>query len=195
MQAGVDYRLRRTVDAVAEPVDIELAKQHIRTDAPEEVALLRDIYLPAARQMLETDTERALLSQTWVLSLNDFPLDVIELRVCPVNAVTVTYLDGSGASQTLSTSVYQLDTRNEPGRITLKYGQVWPSVYDQENAVTVTITAGYSSVAAVPATAKQAILLLAGHWFNNREAVTDRGMSAPLAYEALVRQLRWSGYR
>lgn len=44
---------------------------------------------------------------------------------------------------------------------------------------------------ALPAPLQQAVLLLGGHWYNQREAVTGVQMHAvPLAYDALVRPYR-----
>lgn len=43
----------------------------------------------------------------------------------------------------------------------------------------------------LPAPLKQAVLLLGGHWYNQREAVAGVQMhSVPLAYDALVRPYR-----
>ncbi len=195
LQLGADMSLRRTIAPTQVIMDAAELRAHSRIDITDEDDLL-DSYIAAATEMLETDIQRALLTQTWRLSLDRFPSDVIELRVCPVIAVSsVTYLDGAGDTQTLATSVYTADTANEPGRITLKYGQTWPTTYLQANAVTVTFTAGYSSVLAVPELAKQAVRMLVGHWFNNRETVQDKGMTTPYGYGAIVDRLRWAGYR
>lgn len=195
LRPGQHYRLTRTVAPTIEPVPLGTLKQHLRVDDDSEDAVIQD-YLRAAREMAETDTLRGFMPQTWQLQMDFFPDDVIELRRCPVASVTgITYIDGSGASQTLSTDLYQVNTANEPGRVTLKSTARWPTTFDQANAVTVTFTVGYPSLQAVPDRARQAIRMLVGHWFNNREAISDKGMTLPLAYEALIDRLRWSGYR
>lgn len=190
------YRLRRVTDAAVEPVSVAEAKQQANYEDDDQDQNFA-VFVKAAREMYERDTQRALLTQSWQLSLDCFPDDVIELRRCPVSAVTsITYLDDAGASQTLSTDIYQVDVHNEPARITRKYNKTWPSTYPQAGAVTVSFTVGYgSTVESVPATAKMAIRLLAAHWFNNREAVGNFGDIAMLSYGSLVDSLRWSGYR
>ena len=196
LRPGEDWRLKRTVDPTVEPVTLTEVKSHANYEDTDKDSDFT-VWMAAARELTEERTQRAFLTQTWVLNLDCFPDDVIELRVCPVSSVTsVTYLDTAGATQTLATSVYTVDLRNEPARITLKYGQTWPSTYAQANAVTVTFVAGYGATpASVPAKAKMAIRMLVSHWFNNREAVGNVGSIVALAYDSLIDSLRWSGYR
>lgn len=191
---NVDWRLVRTVAPTLEPLTESELRQQINYSDDDTDELIRG-YISAAREMFEVDTERALLSQTWTLKLNEFPDDHIELRLCPLGSVSsITYTDSDGASQTLATTVY-LVSNSDPARITLKYGQVWPATYDQADAITVTFTAGYSSELLVPAKAKQAIRMLAGHWYQNREAIGQVGSEIALGYESLVNSMRWGGYR
>lgn len=65
----------------------------------------------------------------------------------------------------------------------------WPQTYTREDAVRVTWAAGYGPAATdVPAAIRQAMLLMIGHWFENREAsvvgvsVTD----LPMAVNSLL---------
>lgn len=188
--------LRRSVAPTTEPVDVPTLKQHARLgECVDEDAILAK-YLKLGREMVETDTERALITQTWVLEMDRFPCDAIELRRCPVQSVTsVVYLAADGTSTTWASSNYVVNTASEPGRITLAYGKSWPTTLCQENAVTVTFVAGYGAATAVPERACQAIRLLAAEAVISREAVgalTDEQM---VNYRAIVDRLRWSGYR
>lgn len=188
--------LKRTAETGTEPVSVEGFKAHARIDYSEEDSLLAG-YLKAARDMVERDSQRAMFTQTWTLKLDAFPCDQIELRVCPVQAVTsITYTDTSGASQTWGTSNYVVDVQSEPATITLASGAVWPTTLDQANVVTVTFTAGYATPTAVPPLACQLIRLLAGHWYRNRESVGPGSMgSVPQTYDDGIQRLMWSGYR
>src|SRR3990167_7420015 len=68
----------------------------------------------------------------------------IELPLPPLRSVTsITYVDQDGTTQTLSSTLYTVDSSSEPARITPAYGEVWPSTRDQVNAVTVRFVAGY----------------------------------------------------
>lgn len=195
MVQNVHWRLTRSVAPVIEPVSPSDFGQHVRFDSNDEDSLIVT-YLASAREEFESDTLRALLTQTWVLRMDCFPDDVIELRRCPVQSVTsITYLDSAGASQTLATSVYTVDIYSEPARITFKYGQSWPTTYSQANAVTVTFVAGYGDTPdAVPEMAKQAIRLKAASYFENRTS-GDLAADYEAAYQATLQRSGWAGYR
>ena len=91
--------------------------------------------------------------------------------------------------------VYFVDTKSEPGRIVLNSGNSWPSTtLRPANGVCITFIAGYGDAATdVPKKIKQAMLLLIGHYYENREAVLSTGMNAvtvPLAVDSLLWQNR-----
>lgn len=190
--------LKLTTAPTTEPVTVAELGLQSRIDEVVENPLF-DSYIKAAREMVETDLSRALITQTWSLKLDAFPDDAIQIRRCPLISVSsIAYLDTNGASQTLSSSVYVVNNHGEPGLVTLAYGQTWPTTYDQNGAVTITFTAGYGSYpVSVPERAKQAIRLLAAHWIENREdSVQGPSVkSIPMGYESLVDRLRWAGYR
>lgn len=79
-----------------------------------------------------------------------YDISVIRLPRPPLQAVTaVTYVDQTGVTQTLSPSVYQVDTQQEPGRLAPAYQQVWPTTRVQMGAVQVTFLAGYGPATSV----------------------------------------------
>lgn len=113
----------------------------------------------------------------------------------PVASITsVQYIDDGGVLQTLDASMYQVDTDSEPARLLPAWGQIWPVTrYPQLSAVKITYVAGYASADAVPATTKQGIRLLLGHFYENREAVLAAGargaaqaIELPLAAKSLL---------
>jgi uncharacterized phiE125 gp8 family phage protein len=133
--------------------------------------------IKAARQHAETFTRRALISQTWDLKLDCFPTDLIRLPLPPLVSVSsINYVDANGVTPTLwAAAKYIVDAPAgdyaERGRITLAYGEVFPPTRDIANAVTIEFIAGYGAAAAVPQGIKQAMLLMIGHWYQNRESV------------------------
>lgn len=136
--------------------------------------------IKAARQWCENYQSRAYINQTWDMVLDGFPdRDWIYLPRPPISSVTsVTYIDYSGTSQTMSTSDYGVDTTGEPGRLYLKYNKSWPTTYAEMNCITIRYICGYGATATyVPQSIKQAILMLVGHWYNNREAVMTGSIS------------------
>jgi uncharacterized phiE125 gp8 family phage protein len=142
------------------PVTLAEARQHLRvTSTAEDALILSLIY--AAVEHAETFTARALITQTWELSLDAFRGSEIELPKPKLQSVTsVKYIDLDGAEQTVPAADYQVDTISEPGRIKLVPTASWPSVKEQLNAITIRFVAGYGLSAAVPFQIKAAILLL-----------------------------------
>lgn len=165
----------------AEPVDAD----HITT--------LRE----TAETMLDGEAGwlgRALLTQTWDLVLDWFPA-CIEIPLPPLQSVSsIAYVDGDGATQTLSSSVYQVIDQGlwKPSLIVEAYQQSWPTTRDQPQAVTVTFVAGYGAASAVPAPIKSAIKLMVSHWYENREpvAIGETVEKMPMTVRALLANYR-----
>lgn len=185
----------RTVAATATPVTVAELTSHLRiTDSAEEALL--DVYLRAAVEHLERTTGVRLLTQTWVATLDyqDVPSSgELELRGRPLQSVSgITYVDTGGTTQTWSSALYTVDTAVVPGRIYPAYNQDWPTVRDQQKALSVTYLCGWTSAAAVPAPLKHALKLLVGHWHETREATVygQPPTSVPLGYEALIAPYR-----
>ena len=173
---------------VQEPVSQTEAKLHLRVEHEDENTLI-DALIAAARQHVEAVTGRALLTQTWDLVLPGFPLSgVIELPKAPLQSVTsITYVDPDGVLRTLDPSQYLVQTpagpHAAPGRITRPPNVAWPATEASRlDAVMVRFVAGYgSSGADVPEAIRQALLLLIGHWYENREAVSGAVGGAAMA--------------
>jgi uncharacterized phiE125 gp8 family phage protein len=176
----------------SEPITTNEAKAHLRIDASDEDNLITG-YITAARQLCELYARRALVTQTWDLSLEQWPgCDQIELPRPPLQSVTsISYIDSNGATSTLASSSYIVDTASEPGRVILAYGATWPTVTLRPGpAITVRYVAGYGAAAAVPELYKQALKLIVGHFFENREQVVlQPGLTVaqlPMAAQALL---------
>lgn len=164
--------------ALAEPITLAQAKLQVRKTTDDEDALFRDILIPAARDRGELATQRQFVTRIWDLHLDDWPpCGWIDVPRAPLQGVvSITYLDTAGASQTLASSQYLVDTpageRCPRGRITPAYNVTWPTVRDQANAITVRFTAGYGDTAtSVPALLRQAMLRDIGAMYEHREDV------------------------
>lgn len=175
-----------------EPITTAEAKTHLRIDGSDEDTLI-DGYIMAARQLCEMEARRAFVTQTFDLFLEQWPAsDEIKLPRPPLQSVTsITYTDSNGNAQTMASADYLADTASEPGRVVLSYGGTWPSATLRPGpAIAVRFVAGYGLAAAVPAMYKQAIKLLVGHWYENREQVVlAPGLGAaqlPMGVKALL---------
>jgi len=175
-----------------EPVSLIDLKQALRVDYSDEDALLTS-YIAAAREYCENFQNRAYITQVWELTLDDFPRGVIEIPKGQLQSVnSLTYRDAAGVIRTLEQNVdYIYSTKGILGRVSPAYGKLWPCFipYPLE-AVTIEFTCGYGNTAAdVPENTKQAIKLLAAHWFTNREGVLVGTISREL--EFAVSALLW----
>jgi uncharacterized phiE125 gp8 family phage protein len=180
-----------------EPVSLAEAKLHLRVDVSDDDALINGL-IQAARERAEDILRRALITQTWELTLDQFPSgDEIELPFPPLQSVaSIKYTNSNGDESVFSSDDYIVDTAEEPGKVVLAYGSTWPSVtLYPTGAVAVRYVAGYGEAADVPQTFKQAMLLMAGEWYENRENATQpRQAEIPLAAKNLLWPRRVFGW-
>lgn len=154
---------------IEEPVSLAEAKLHLRVDHAEEDALI-GVLITAAREYVEMYTRRQLVTATWRLTLDCWPLCIRPPRPPLASAVTLAYLDNTEVLQTVDPATYRVDTSREPGRILLATGATWPAAAPVPGAIQVEYTAGYGAASAVPATFKQAMLLTIGDLYEHRES-------------------------
>mgnify|MGYP000358402268 CR=1 FL=1 len=181
------------VTPAAEPaVSIADAKRHLRYFASDNDAFIGSLILAATLHLEGRNgiLGRALVTQTWEMRLDEFgcaPGGRIELPMPPLQSVAwVKYIDDAGIERTVPEDDYTVDAQHIIGRIRPRYGKVWPVTLPDENVVRIRFTSGYGAADAVPQPLKQAILLLVGHWWINREAVGQSGGPHAMAVEALV---------
>jgi uncharacterized phiE125 gp8 family phage protein len=169
------------------PVSLAEAKAHCRVEDAADDATLNGL-IAAATDYVEQYTGKAIITQTWRLTLDEFS-DSILLPKNPVQSVvSVMYYDSQGALQTLSEDDYTADLVSDPAWIVINANTSLPDLADGVNMVRINFVAGYT---VVPPSIKHAILMLVAQWFDNRAAVADRAMIAvPHAVEALLTNYR-----
>jgi len=188
------FALTQTVAPTIEPVTIQEAQAHLRQEDQQEVGYITAL-ITAARMHAEAYTQRSLNTQTWRFKLDSWPTGYCLSLPRPnlISVTGITYVDTDGTTQTLAADQYLVDAASEPGRVEPAYGVCWPDVRSQAGAVTITYTAGYGATRAlVPQPIKQAILILIGQWYENREATISGTIVAkmPDAWEALLSPFR-----
>lgn len=171
-----------------EPVSLQEAQDQVRTGGEAQDPILNRL-IKVARQKVEEDTDRALITQTWDAHLHHWPRSEIQLPKGQLQSVTsVQYTPAGGDPETLDPATYELDTVSEPGRLVLASGSSWPvATLAAVNPIRVRYVCGFS---VVPETLKQAILMLIGHFWENVEAVAmEPGIvviTTPLGYDRLI---------
>jgi uncharacterized phiE125 gp8 family phage protein len=183
--------LRLVTGPTVEPVTIPLLESHLRADLTAE-SMLVNAFIGAIREKAENITRRSLITQTWELSFDRFPVPICDgnLRLnernlplhtwgeiflprSPVRTITgITYLDVFGTLQTVDPSNYQLDTASEPAELNVAWDQSWPAVLGSKNCIKVTYTAGYGDTAAdVPDSIIAWMLMNIASLYEHRESV------------------------
>jgi uncharacterized phiE125 gp8 family phage protein len=172
--------IRVVAGPTVEPITIDDLKNDIKVDADltADDALIRALGI-AARRVAESIQNRALITQTLELALDGWPGgNSLEIPRPPLQSVTsITYYDEDDTEHSLDSGSYLVDTYSEPGRVVLKAGESWPDgELRPANGVVLQFVAGYGDEESdVPETTVQAIRLLVGHWYENREAVSSTG--------------------
>ncbi len=156
-----------------EPLPLSMIQAHLRVTETSEMALL-NLYARSARQALERELGRQLMTATYDGYLDAFPSGKwIEVPMPPLVSVTsITYYDTADTAATVTATDYDVDVASEPGRIVLAYGKTWPTTaLRPSNAVVVRFVAGYASEDLVPDPIKLALLHLTAHAYEHREPV------------------------
>lgn len=168
----------KTIGTVNEVVSLEEARTQLRVVAfgspashPDDTYISRLIV--AARQFCEEYTGISIGSKQYEVALDEFP-DNILLVPYTHTINSVTYVDTDGATQTIDQSNYHLDNYSEPSWLLPASEYEWPNTLDGANVVKVNFDAGFTDGLVTndnpcPEAIKQAILLLVGSWYENRQ--------------------------
>lgn len=170
-----------------EPITVDDIAAHVRADSGEPTSEFAG-FIAAARRWAEEYTGQRFIQRGAVCYFDGWPrgcADVI-LPAAPLASVSaVEYIaDATNAYVEWSSSRYQVDAINVPPRLRPVWGQSYPTLQPGTyNAVKITLTAGIATAAEnVPDDIKHALLLLCGHFYQNREAVLTGSVSKEIEF-------------
>ena len=153
---------------MAEPVTLAELRWQLKDPSDSDDDLNR--LIADAREYVEGETGLVLTAPRTVVETRRFFGPWIDLRAWPIISInSISYLDSSYVPQILDASLWIAGTAVRPVRIASR-GNIWPTIAAAPAAVTISVTAGFASPDAVPNRAKRAILMLAAHYYINREA-------------------------
>jgi uncharacterized phiE125 gp8 family phage protein len=169
----MDWRsLTRVVQPTIEPLIPREVYDHLRLVEDDEEKGYADSLAIAAREWVENRNGIAVMTQTWETKYDGWWDGVLDLPYPPLQSVSsIKYLDLNGALQTLDPANYVVLNGSPIAQIAWAPSAVRPALSQLPGSVTVRFVAGNATQASVPATIKQAILILTGTWFENRESV------------------------
>lgn len=170
--------------------ELQVAKQHLRVEHGDDDLLITGLIRAAEAYLDGRDgvLGRALLTQTWRIE-TEGPDDTgsVLLDLGPVVSVSaVTLLADDTPTAWTGWRLW-----HDAGRSFIRpaSGESWPSRDVRSDAVQVTFVAGEATL---PPPLRAAMLLLIGHWYENRQASTAAGgtMPLPLGVDALLTPYR-----
>lgn len=189
-------------------VSLEEAKTHLRVDVDDDDDMI-EAMIEAATDFVDGPGSylgRAVRDQTWDYYVDTFPSltdpnpGFVEIPLPPLQEVSgVFYNDSSGAEQEFDSASYTVDSAHEPGRILLPSSGSWPTTDTGAGSVRIRFRAGYVDITQspplpmVPPTIKQAILLLVGNMYANRESVVvgTTAVQITMTVEYLLKKYRF----
>ncbi len=178
-----------------EPLTTAELKAHLRVDLSDEDTLIAALGV-AAREYCERQTGHLLSSRGFYLEASGFPTmggDIV-LPLFPITTISqVAWRRTADAVLQVGTANTDYRFASEVGRVRLMPGvSEWPATALGEDAVQITVLAGYTNAQSVPQIAKHAIRLLVGHWYENREAVINGTISTEvkMTVDALLSTLK-----
>ncbi len=158
---------------VIEPVSMADMKNFLRVDSSDDDVLIASL-ITAARIYIETSIGKILITESWSYFKDRWPGNgIIHLPLSPLQSVEEIRLhDEEGAYEVLEADDYEVDVVSPVPRIKLSQSTTPSGLPRTLNHVEVQFVAGYGSAEAdVPADLRQALLILAAHWYEQREPI------------------------
>lgn len=165
-----------------EPVSVPEARARIRMSTDETAAEVTAM-IKSARAAVETYLRRRLITRTVRLTLTGFPARV-NIPVAPVQSIAaIRYVDDAGTEQTLAATEYTLVASAVPNFIVPAYRKAWPATQAHYDTIKVDVVVGYGNASSdVPPDILQALYLLLGHIYENREAAIVGSITSELPF-------------
>lgn len=180
------------------PVVLAEVKDQLRVEHPDDDVLIsRLIKVAVAYTDAQGALGHAMIQQKWGQWVHSVPPQSVRLTVGPVSSVTaVKYYDEAGVLQTDTLSNYEITGTPFTTQIGPKDGFNWPVTQDRSDAIRIEYVAGYgTSPSDLPETLRHAMMLLIGHWYDNREnTMMDELSNIPYGFDMLLDMHRRSWY-
>jgi len=181
------------------PITLAEVKDQLRVEgSDDDVILTRLIDVAVAYTDVKGALGQAMITQKWGQWVESTPPQTVSLILGPVTGVTaVKYYDTDGVLQTDTLSNYQVTGTEFATIIGPKIGFNWPVTQDRSDAIRIEYEIGYGTAKTdVPQTIRHALMLLVGHWYDNRENTQmDELSNIPFGFESLLNMHRncWYG--
>lgn len=167
-----------------EPVSLDEARAFLRVEHNDDEVIAA--LLAGAHIHVEAATRRALITQSWRLSLDGWPEDGrLEVRPGPLQSLSVARVyDLENMAHDIDVGAFVPDL----GASTLVFAPWAVPAPGRSNAgIALDVVVGYGDAAIdVPEPLRQAIRLLVGHWYDNRGMIAAGMTQAPLLPQSVA---------
>jgi len=181
------------------PITLTEVKAQLRVEHDDDDTILtRLIDVAVAYTDVRGALGQAMITQKWAQWINSNPPQNVSLILGPVQSVTaVKYYDTDGVLQTDDVNNYQVFGTDFATVISPKDSFAWPVSQQRSDAIKIEYEIGYGdAITDVPQTIRHALMLLIGHWYDNREQTgVDELSNIPFGYEEMLNLHRncWYG--
>lgn len=147
-------------------ISVDDMKLYLRVDSDDEDNVIEAL-IEAATQAAQNFTRRQFKEAVYETILDCFANE-IKLDNSPVKELTSIKYDSVSYAEnaTLDPSVYEVELGTEPARISLRDGQLWPTLFNKKAAVRIRYKSGYTNV---PKAIIQAVQFMVADWYEKRQ--------------------------
>mgnify|MGYP001566079699 CR=1 FL=1 len=156
----------------SEPITAAQVRLYSRINYDAEESLIA-MWITAARREAENYLRRSLLTQTWMMGLDEWPQRPLDILRPPLQSVSfVNYYAYTNEMFSYPLANLIVDNSSASGRISLGFAKLWPfTILRPIDSIQIQYTAGYGATAAfIPANIIDAMLLFCAYRYENRTA-------------------------
>ena len=169
--------MAKSFKVTAYPADISIvclseAKDHLRVSNTADDTLITNLIL-AATQAAQNYTNRFFINHSVRMDCDTWDETLYFYKSPVFSSTTIEYYGTSATIYDIwDSSNYIVDKVHEPARLLLQADKSYPDLADRKAAIKLTYVSGYGTAASdVPQAIKQAVLLIVGNFYENRQEV------------------------